>query len=289
MRSAERHEVQLRAARIVSSLAARAPVRHPVVVALPPRSDPRAAARARPPDAAVDLMAARARPPSTEARINRAAVSSASRRSSSATSASRRHGESSTRPERFGEPHVPDAGDERLVEQRLAEPTACRRRVACARASRRCAAAARGCPARAARARACAARARGRSRAHPRRARRGARATACRAASPAASRGRTVQRPDMRRCERRTMPPSKRSTRFLPCASTDSSMRPSIRSATRSACARGCGDSASIRWPTSACSRRAARWRVSPSGTLHGKRWADLRTRRCRQTSTSQR
>ena len=36
---------------------------------------------------------------------------------------------------------------------------------------------------------------------------------------------------------------------------------PSIRSATRSACARGCGDSAAIRWPTSACRRRAARWR----------------------------
>ena len=64
------------------------------------------------------------------------------------------------------------------------------------------------------------------------------------------------------------MPPSKRRTRFLPCACTDSSVRPSIRSATRSAWARGCGDSAAIRWPTSTCRRRAARWSESPSGTF---------------------
>ena len=44
---------------------------------------------------------------------------------------------------------------------------------------------------------------------------------------------------------------------------------PSIRSATRSTCARGCGDSASTRWPTSACRRSAPPGGgVSPSGTL---------------------
>ena len=55
--------------------------------------------------------------------------------------------------------------------------------------------------------------------------------------------GVTVQRPDMRRWERSTTPPSKRKTRFFPSASTDSSTRPSIRSAIRSARARGCGAS----------------------------------------------
>ena len=36
------------------------------------------------------------------------------------------------------------------------------------------------------------------------------------------------------------------------------------------ACARGCGDSTSMRWPTSACSRRAARWRCRPRARRHG-------------------
>ncbi len=90
-------------------------------------------------------------------------------------------------------------------------------------------------------------------------------------------RGRTVQRPEMRRCERTTMPPSNRSTRFLPCAVTDTSVRPSIRSATRSARARGCGELASICSPTSTCSRAAVLWMVSPSGTAPGTVTADLR------------
>ena len=68
--------------------------------------------------------------------------------------------------------------------------------------------------------------------------RRAARATACRArGSP---RGRTVQRPVMRRCERRTTPPSKRSTRFLPMR-LDRFEHAGRRSARRRAptCARG--------------------------------------------------
>ena len=54
-------------------------------------------------------------------------------------------------------------------------------------------------------------------------------------------RGTTRQLPFMRRWLRRTTPPSKRSRRFLPRASTDSSTRPSSRSATPVARARGCG------------------------------------------------
>ncbi len=71
----------------------------------------------------------------------------------------------------------------------------------------------------------------------------------------------------MRRWLRTTSPPSKRSSRFLPTASTDSSTRPSTRGATCVAWARGFGDSTSSRWPTSGCSRSAARWSASPSGT----------------------
>jgi hypothetical protein len=41
-----------------------------------------------------------------------------------------------------------------------------------------------------------------------------------------------------------------------------------MRGATWVARARGCGASTSSRWPTSAWSWRAARWIVSPSGTL---------------------
>ena len=54
-------------------------------------------------------------------------------------------------------------------------------------------------------------------------------------------------------------PPSNLSKRCLPTASTDSSTRPSIRSATPVAWPRGFGDSTSSRCPTSGCSRRAAR------------------------------
>ena len=53
----------------------------------------------------------------------------------------------------------------------------------------------------------------------------------------------------------------------MPTASTASSRRPSSRSAERGRAARGCGVSTSRRSPTSTCSRRAARWRESPSGT----------------------
>ena len=80
-------------------------------------------------------------------------------------------------------------------------------------------------------------------------------------------RGSIRQRPVIRRWLRTTTPPSKRSSRFLPTASTDSSTRPSTRGATPVAWARGFGDSTSSLWPTSGCSRRAARWRASPSGT----------------------
>ena len=264
MRRTERHEVELRARRIVSCLAARAPVRHPVVVALPPRPDARAAARARPADAPVDLMAARAGP------VDRRA---------------HQPGRRLERAPAVGLGHVaePPPGRE------LARPTATRRATcsrsrrratgraasrrtsgsgrpgACARASRRCAAAARGCPARAGRARACAARAPGRSRARPRPARRAGRATACRRGALRAGRpstGRTCAGASAGR--RRPRSAGAGSCR---APSTDSSTRPSIRSATRSACARGCGESAAIRWPTSTCRRRAARWIVSPSGT----------------------
>ena len=54
-----------------------------------------------------------------------------------------------------------------------------------------------------------------------------------------APRSTTCQRPLMRRWLRRTRPPSKRSSRFLPTASTASSLRPSSRSAETAAAARG--------------------------------------------------
>src|SRR2546421_3912174 len=80
-------------------------------------------------------------------------------------------------------------------------------------------------------------------------------------------RGWTRQRPVIRRWLRRTCPPAKRSSRFLPSASTDSSTRPSIRSAIRLTAARGCGVSTSTDRPTRTCSRAAAACRMSPSGT----------------------
>ncbi len=84
-----------------------------------------------------------------------------------------------------------------------------------------------------------------------------------------ASRAITRQLPDMRRWLRTVTPPSKRRIRFFPTASTDSSTRPSTCSATPVTWPRGFGDSALTRSPTRTCSRRAARWRLSPSGTGH--------------------
>ena len=118
-----------------------------------------------------------------------------------------------------------------------------------------------------ARARGCAARAPGRSRGPPPPARRAARATACRARARRA--GARVQRPDMRRCDRSDDAALEAEQRGS-CRAPSPTRAPCRRSARRRApaCARGCGDSASTRWPTSACRRRAARWRVSPSGTF---------------------
>jgi len=77
----------------------------------------------------------------------------------------------------------------------------------------------------------------------------------------------TRQLPDIRRWLRSTRPPSNRSRRFLPSASTATSRRPSRRSAIRSAAARGCGVSTSSTSPTSTWRRSAARRTESPSGT----------------------
>jgi hypothetical protein len=49
------------------------------------------------------------------------AESSVARSSRSETSASRRHGDTGRIPERLGAPHVPDAGDEPLVEESVAD------------------------------------------------------------------------------------------------------------------------------------------------------------------------
>src|SRR5215831_3365654 len=83
----------------------------------------------------------------------------------------------------------------------------------------------------------------------------------------AASRSSTRQRPLIRRWLRRTRPPSKWKRRFLPIASTLSRRRPFSRGASCLTAARGCGVSTSSSSPTSTCSRRAARWMASPSGT----------------------
>src|SRR4030095_6270341 len=81
-------------------------------------------------------------------------------------------------------------------------------------------------------------------------------------------RSRIVQRPVIRRWLRSTRPPSNRSTRFFPTASTLSRRRPSRWSPTPVAAARGCGVSTSTPSPTRGWSRRAARWSESPSGML---------------------
>ncbi len=81
----------------------------------------------------------------------------------------------------------------------------------------------------------------------------------------------TRQRPVIRRWLRTATPPSKRNTRCFPLASTLSSRRPSTAAATPVARPRGWGELAETRRPTRAWSRRAARWRASPSGTCSGR------------------
>ena len=77
----------------------------------------------------------------------------------------------------------------------------------------------------------------------------------------------TRQRPRIRRWLRSVSPPSKPRRRFLPTASTRSSLSPSSRSARRRTAARGCGVSTATTSPSSARRRSAARWSASPSGT----------------------
>ena len=141
MRGAQ-HAHITRRARLLSCLAARAPVRGAVVVAAAPRRDRRAAARARPPGAAVDAAARRRdRRRPTRASAPRPARARAAGRPPTRRRAAR-HGESCAVPERLGEPHVPDPGDERLVEERLAERAravgahACRASIASSAAAR---------------------------------------------------------------------------------------------------------------------------------------------------------
>src|SRR5688500_17914010 len=75
--------------------------------------------------------------------------------------------------------------------------------------------------------------------------------------------------PPILRWEWSVSSPSKRMNRCLPCASTESTGRPASRSGQRSIACRACGVSiATISFPTStAPTRRAAAWIVSPSGT----------------------
>ena len=245
-------------------LAARAPVRDAVVVALPPRRDRRrrsAGTAARrggtPPCGRGRRRATRAsaRPPTRAPGGDRPRD----------TSREPRHGESCALPQRLRQPHVPDPGDERLVEQRLAERARPRRRRAGAQHRVELAAALEDVRAEPARARGRAARARARSRARLRPRRRAGRATGCRraalrAAAPTSGRHPQVGAEDDAAVEAES--------RFLPIASTDSSGgRRAARRPAR-ACARGFGDSASICSPTSTWSRRAARCNVSPSGTF---------------------
>ena len=60
----------------------------------------------------------------------------------------------------------------------------------------------------------------------------------------------------------------------MPTARTERRRRPSRRSASRWAAPRGLGVSTSTRSPTSGWSRRAARWRASPSGNSRARRTA---------------
>ena len=116
-----KHALNLRAPRIVSCLAGGTPVRHPVVVPLPPRADPRAAARARLADESIDAM------PANATFVDRFTHQFA--RDLERTRAIRVRDIAQTPPwrelrlpQRLGEPHVPDPGNERLVEERLTEP-----------------------------------------------------------------------------------------------------------------------------------------------------------------------
>ena len=88
--------------------------------------------------------------------------------------------------------------------------------------------------------------------------------------APVEPTGPTRQRPFIRRWLRTVTPPSKRSSRCFPTASTPSSRRPSTAAATPVTSPRGCGEVAVTRSPTSGRSRAAARWRESPSGTGEG-------------------
>src|SRR5581483_12485859 len=92
-----------------------------VVVALPPGADRRPAAQARATRTAVDTMTGRT--PSVErcahelgGRLERATAVGLVDVAQAAPRRERRG------PERLGEPHVADPGDDRLVEERLAEP-----------------------------------------------------------------------------------------------------------------------------------------------------------------------
>ena len=176
----------------------------------------RPAARARPPDPAVDLV----RP--SAAAVDRGAHQLGGRleRAPPLVLADRRAAAATARaaPPRAPRPATCSRSRRRATgraapRRTSATPSAraqpCEHRVDAA-------AAARGCPGRAGRARACAARARARSRG---RASAGSpRSTSHGLPLRGSPRGRSVQRPVMRRCERTTTPPSKRSSRFLPCA-----------------------------------------------------------------------
>ena len=207
------------------------------------------------------------RPVSRPLRISPAAASTALRSSSSESSLGR-HARASP-PTALPPSTCSDPRDEPLVDQRDAE-LACLvgARAGCGR-SRRAPTARRARRGRAVASRLrCRARAPVRSRAHPR-------AFAPRRTSHGrptrfAPRGSSRQRPVMRRWLRSTAPPSKRSSRFFPTASTDSNRRPSRRSAIPFTAARGCGVSTSTRSPTSGCNRAAARRSESPSGTTRG-------------------
>ena len=267
LRCADGHPSCLLPRRLRSCLTAGTPVGGAVGVALAARAHDRAAATTGPPRAPVHADGPVA-PVATDSCISRRAASRASRNVSSLASAQAHPRRDPHLPERLRHPHVPDPGDEALVLERLAEAAdlrAPRSRATAATTSNSAASTSWPSP----RTEPSSSASTGPFQSTPSSRRRGARATA--APTLARPRGSTRQRPVIRRWLRTTTPPSNRSRRFLPTASTDSSTRPSIRDATPVTCARGCGDSASIRWPTSACSRAqrdgANRPRARPEGS----------------------